>query len=187
MGFLSFHIFLMIWHTEQSLVLRKTNRHILGFSRETEPGYRCTVIPWCLQGIGSRTPVDSQVPYIKWRNIYIQPRHILLYTLSHLYISYNTVQCKFYINSCLSVANSSFVFWNSLEFFFQSIVILQLAESAYVEHMNMKGQLYMRRFIIGIGSSSYGGWEGLQSTLFKLANQKSQSEAEGLGTGKLLV
>ena len=42
--------------------------------------------PHPLVSIGGwfQTAVDSQVPYIKWHNIYIQFRHILLYNLNNL-------------------------------------------------------------------------------------------------------
>ena len=52
--------------------------------------------------------MNAQVPYIKWHNIYIQLRHILLYNLNHLYISYSMVLIVNSINSGLPVANSSF-------------------------------------------------------------------------------
>ena len=43
---------------------------------------------------------------------------ILSYTLSHLWITYNLMQCKCYVNSSWGTANSTFALWNFLEFLF---------------------------------------------------------------------
>lgn len=51
----------------------------LAIHRELIPGP-----PWILK------VEDAQVPYVKWCNICMYPTHILLYTLNHLEISYNT-------------------------------------------------------------------------------------------------
>ena len=41
------------------------------------------------------------------------------------------------------MVNSSFAFWNVLEFFFPNIFNLQLVEFLDVEPMDMEGQMYM--------------------------------------------
>jgi hypothetical protein len=48
-----------------------------------------------IEGIGLRTPripksTNAQMSFIKWVGICIQPAHILLYTLNHPWITYNT-------------------------------------------------------------------------------------------------
>lgn len=52
------------------------------------------------------------------------------------------MQYKCYISSCQHVANSSFAFWVSLEFFFPNIYDRRLVESGDAGPLDMEGQLY---------------------------------------------
>ena len=49
----------------------------------------CTGFPWIVRGIGSRVlwilkSEDTQVPYVKWHSICLEPMYILPYTFSSL-------------------------------------------------------------------------------------------------------
>lgn len=179
MGFLYFHIFLINWHTEQSLIMIRRDRHVLQFSKQTEPTwYRYPHHLMSIEGF-FQTTVDSQVPYIKWHNIYIQLRHILLYNLNHLYISYSTVLIVNSINSCLPVANSSFALWDFLKFF-SEYYPFAISWLCRCRTHDMEGQLDMRIFMMRIGSSSYGGWEahGLPSSSWPTGKVSGRLKAE---------
>lgn len=75
---------------------------------------------------------------------------VFAYSLAHPPIYYKSsldywqylVQCKCHVNSCPHVANSSFAFWNFLDFFFPlNICHLWLVDSAHVEPMDVAGWL----------------------------------------------
>ena len=51
------------------------------------------------------------------------------------------IQCKYYVNSFWCMANSSFVFWNSI-FFFSNDFDLELIKATDAEPADMEGQLY---------------------------------------------
>ena len=56
------------------------------------------------------------------------------------YLQY-LIQCKCYVNCCWHVGNSSFAFWNFLEFFFSNIFNPWMVESTDGEPTDTQGRL----------------------------------------------
>ena len=65
--------------------------------------------------------------------------HILLDTLNPLKLLLYLIQCKCYVNNCLHVGNSSFVFGKYLEFFKNHFLDPWLVKSADAETTDMEG------------------------------------------------